>query len=66
LNGQADKYVDYPETMLKLVEYIRREAHRLEQMTDEEITGPQRDERGMPFPQLKMESVERLRFGKIQ
>jgi hypothetical protein len=62
---QADKYVGYPETMSALVRYIRREVARLESLSDEEIMGPQTDARGLPFPQVRLADVEKLRFGRV-
>jgi hypothetical protein len=52
--------------MYALVKYIRREVARLERISDQDIIGPQRDARGLPFPQLKLSSVERLRFGRVE
>ncbi|KAF8637500.1 hypothetical protein AX17_002785 [Amanita inopinata Kibby_2008] len=34
---EADKYVEYPELMLEIVGYVRRELARLEQLSDEDI-----------------------------
>ncbi|EIN04070.1 hypothetical protein PUNSTDRAFT_138800 [Punctularia strigosozonata HHB-11173 SS5] len=37
--SEADKYVSYPELMATIVAYIRREVHRLEQLSDDDILG---------------------------
>ena len=37
--GEADKYVAYPEVMVDVVAYIRKELVRLERVSDEEIIG---------------------------
>jgi cytochrome b pre-mRNA-processing protein 3 len=34
---EADKYLAYPELMLDLVQYVRRELARLDKLTDEQI-----------------------------
>lgn len=52
--------------MAALVQYIRREAARLESLSDSAIMGPQIDARGMPFPQVRLADVERLRFGRVE
>ena len=50
LPEEADKYVKFPELMLELVEYVRRELARLEKVTDEEIMSG---------------NLDMLKFGKV-
>jgi hypothetical protein len=52
--------------MSAIVTYIRREAARLEALSDEEIMGPQVDGRGLPFPTVKLADIEKLQFGQVQ
>jgi len=57
---QLDKYVTYPELMVDIVAYIRRELKRLEGISDDDVLGISkelgREGRG----------VEVLKFGKIR
>jgi len=48
---EVDKYLSYPQVMLDLVGYIRRELVRLEKVTDEEILAG---------------NWEKLRFGRVK
>ena len=48
---EVDKYVRYPELMLELVEYVRRELVRLEKVSDEEIMSG---------------SLDKLKFGRVK
>lgn len=55
---QADLYLKYPETMARVVEYVRREVRRLGQMSDEEVRGEMTIGR-------EWVGVEGLAFGRI-
>ncbi|KAI0751677.1 hypothetical protein C8Q80DRAFT_1158894 [Daedaleopsis nitida] len=57
--SQVEKYVQYPELMATVVEYVRRELVRLERLSDEEIMGK------MDFG-TESEGMERLRFGPVR
>ncbi|KAK2467540.1 hypothetical protein APHAL10511_000395 [Amanita phalloides] len=49
--NEADKYVEYPELMLYLVGYVRRELARLEKVSDEEIMSG---------------SLDKIKFGRVR
>jgi cytochrome b pre-mRNA-processing protein 3 len=49
--GEADQYVSFPEVMLDVVAYVRRELVRLDHLTDDEII------RG---------DTDKLKFGKVR
>jgi cytochrome b pre-mRNA-processing protein 3 len=49
--SEADKYVAFPETMVDIVTYVRRELQRLERVPDEEII--QGDIMALRFGQVK-------------
>ncbi|KAF9443365.1 hypothetical protein P691DRAFT_737963 [Macrolepiota fuliginosa MF-IS2] len=51
--SEADKYVKYPELMLDIVEYARRELVRLEQISDHDIMSGN-------WEQLKFDSIKRI------
>jgi cytochrome b pre-mRNA-processing protein 3 len=57
--SENDRYIGYPELMVTLVSYIRREILRLERLDDSVITGPRRVGR-------EGEGLEDLRWGDIQ
>ncbi|KAM5541907.1 hypothetical protein V8D89_004636 [Ganoderma adspersum] len=57
--AEADKYVNYPELMATLVEYVRRELVRLESLSDEEIIG--RRDFG-----TESRGLEKLKFGQVK
>ena len=57
--AEVDKYVQYPELMATLVEYIRRETVRLQSIPDEEIIGKQ--EFG-----TESRGLDGLRFGPVK
>ncbi|KAJ7128971.1 hypothetical protein C8R43DRAFT_1026653 [Mycena crocata] len=48
---EADKYLTYPELMLDVVQYVRRELVRLEALSDEEIV--EKDWRDMKFGRVR-------------
>ncbi|KAJ7232787.1 hypothetical protein B0H12DRAFT_1028863 [Mycena haematopus] len=54
--AEADKYVAYPELMLDIVQYIRRELVRLEALSDEEILDKGWKE--MRFGLIRQESTD--------
>jgi cytochrome b pre-mRNA-processing protein 3 len=49
--AEADKYLTYPELMLDIVQYIRRELVRLEALSDEEVLD--KDWREMGFGRVR-------------
>ncbi|KAF9447481.1 hypothetical protein P691DRAFT_802269, partial [Macrolepiota fuliginosa MF-IS2] len=51
--SEADKYVKYPELMLDIVEYTRRELVRLEQISDHDIMSGN-------WEQLKFDPIKRI------
>lgn len=53
------RYIGYPELMVTLVSYIRRESLRLERLDDSAIMGPRRVGR-------EGEGVQNLRWGDIE
>lgn len=55
---EADLYLAYPETMAKMVEYVRREVRRLGQMSDEEVKGEMKIGR-------EWVGMEKFMFGSI-
>jgi hypothetical protein len=63
---QADKYLPYPETMVALTRYVRRELARLEALPDSAVIGPQPDAEGVLRPGREKENVEELRFGQVK
>ncbi|KAJ7668482.1 hypothetical protein DFH06DRAFT_200845 [Mycena polygramma] len=56
--AEADKYLAYPELMLDIVEYIRRELVRLEALTDDEIVN--KDWGGMRFGQVRQNTSSKV------
>ncbi|OJA17146.1 hypothetical protein AZE42_05088 [Rhizopogon vesiculosus] len=56
--SESDRYITYPELMVTLVSYIRRESLRLERINDSVIMGPRRVGR-------EGECVQNLRWGDI-
>lgn len=57
---RVDKYVTYPELMLDIVGYVRRELKRLEAISDDEIIARMK-EYGK-----EAEGISRLKFGKVR
>jgi len=57
--SENDRYIGYPELMVTLVSYIRREIVRLERLDDSAIMGPRRVGR-------EGEGVQNLRWGEIE
>ncbi|KAG2356562.1 hypothetical protein BDR07DRAFT_1339699 [Suillus spraguei] len=57
--SENDRYIGYPELMVTLVSYIRREILRLERLDDSVIMGPRRVGR-------EGEGIQNLRWGDIQ
>ncbi|KAG1748087.1 hypothetical protein EDB19DRAFT_1893821 [Suillus lakei] len=57
--SENDRYIGYPELMVTLVSYIRRESLRLERLDDSVIMGPRRVGR-------EGEGVQNLRWGEIE
>ncbi|KAG2067268.1 hypothetical protein BDR04DRAFT_1105299 [Suillus decipiens] len=56
--SENDRYIGYPELMVTLVSYIRRESLRLERLDDSVIMGPRRVGR-------EGEGIQNLRWGDI-
>lgn len=56
--NESDQYVRYPETMVTLVSYLRREVMRLEGVSNEAILGPLK-------PGTERQGVADLRFGSV-
>ncbi|KAF7362132.1 hypothetical protein MVEN_00559200 [Mycena venus] len=54
--AEADKYLAYPELMLDVVQYIRRELVRLEALSDEEIID--KDWREMRFGRVRQNTTD--------
>lgn len=57
--NESDQYVKYPETMVALVSYLRRELVRLEGLEDEVVAGPLKTGK-------ERESLSRLSFGPVE
>ncbi|KAG2155268.1 uncharacterized protein EDB93DRAFT_1239181 [Suillus bovinus] len=57
--SENDRYIGYPELMVTLVSYIRRELSRLERLDDTVIMGPRRVGR-------EGEGIQNLRWGDIR
>lgn len=57
--SEIDRYIGYPELMVTLVSYIRRESLRLERLEDSAIMGPRRVGR-------EGEGVQNLKWGDIE
>ncbi|KAG1772054.1 hypothetical protein EDD22DRAFT_861511 [Suillus occidentalis] len=57
--SENDRYIGYPELMVTLVSYIRRESLRLERLDDSAIMGPRRVGR-------EGEGVQNLKWGDIE
>ena len=57
--SEVDKYVAYPELMASVVEYVRRELVRLENISNEDILGA--GEFG-----TESEGIANMRFGPVR
>lgn len=57
--NESDQYVKYPETMVTLVSYLRRELVRLERLEDDDIIGSLKS--GM-----ERQGVSAMRFGSVK
>ncbi|KAF7315239.1 hypothetical protein MIND_00038300 [Mycena indigotica] len=55
-SSEADKYLEYPQLMLDIVHYIRRELYRLEAYSDEQIVNM--DWRDLKFGQIRDNAEE--------
>lgn len=58
---EADRYLRYPETMERLVTYVRKEVVRLSRISDDEIMGGDSKSR---FGK-EGKGIEKLKFGKV-
>ena len=57
--NESDEYVKYPETMVTVVSYLRRELVRLERLDDGLIAGPLKTGK-------EREDLVKLRFGSVK
>lgn len=57
--NESDQYVKYPETMVTLVSYLRRELVRLEKLEDEDIIGSLK-------PGTERQGMLGMRFGPVK
>jgi len=58
---QLDQYVKYPELMVDIIAYVRRELKRLEAISDEEIIGQVKGGLGK-----ESEGIPLLKFGQVR
>jgi len=57
--NESDQYVRYPEVMLTLISYIRRELVRLEKLGDDDVIG-------FLKPGMERRGVSEMRFGPMK
>jgi len=57
--NESDQYVRYPETMVTLISYMRRELVRLEGLSDEAILGAMKIS-------TERQGIEAMRFGLVK